>query len=77
MQAWKEDPLARQMLKYTGNGPGPDFMGIGSAQGQNFDISTALGREPHWLRPYGAGMQVITYSRPAGFTVFPPLPGGQ
>ena len=29
--------------------------------------------ECHWLRPYGAGMQVITYSRPPGFSLFPPV----
>ncbi len=51
----------------------PDFTGIGHAEGQTFDISTALGREPHWLRPYGAGMQVITYPRPANFSLFPPV----
>ena len=69
----REDPLAQQMLEHTGSGPGPDFTGVGSAAGQTFDISTALGREPHWLRPYGAGMQVITYSRPPGFSLFPPV----
>ncbi|MDE8347730.1 MAG: hypothetical protein POH28_16385 [Acidocella sp.] len=72
-QAWEDDSLAQQILDYTGNGPGPDFMGLGSAQGQTFDISTSLGREPHWRCPYGPGMQIITYSRPPGFTVFPAI----
>ena len=72
-QYWLDDPLAKQMLEYTGSGPGPDFTGVGHAEGQTFDISTALGREPHWMRPYGAGMQVITYSRPPTFAVFPPV----
>ena len=75
-EAWRDDALAQQMLDYTGSGPGPDFVGLGHAQGQIFDISTALGRESHWLRPYGTGMQIITYSRLPGFTVFPPSPGG-
>lgn len=56
-QYWREDPLAQQMLEYTGSGPGPDFTGVGHAERQTFDISTALGREPHWMRPYGAGVQ--------------------
>src|SRR5699024_2667327 len=62
----RADPLLRTLLKHT-HGPGPDFEGVGHLQGQIFDITTPAQVPAHLARPYGQGLNVITYQRPAGF----------
>ena len=45
----------------------PDFVGVGRAAGMTFDITTPAQAGRHLARPYGSGLNVITYTRPAGF----------
>jgi hypothetical protein len=67
------DPLLSQLFRHTGRGPRPDFVGIGSAKGQRFDITTNTARSmaEHLRRPYGNDLTIITYERPLDFRVFP------
>jgi hypothetical protein len=68
------DPLLRQLFNPVGiGGRGADILGVGPAQGLIFDITTS---NPgtiavHQARLYGQNLIIITYDRPAGFTVFP------
>ena len=61
-----DDPLLKSIYRYN-RGAGPDFFGTGPLQGQIFDISTPGQVPAHLARPYGQGLNVITYERPAGF----------
>jgi hypothetical protein len=64
-------PEARQMFQYKGGPNNPDFVGIGPARGMNFDITTAKQINAHLARPgYGQGLQICTYERSIGFSVF-------
>jgi hypothetical protein len=69
-----DDDLGNQIVQYTG-GPGggsmPDFVGVGPAQGQMFDITTpgqVASKAGKW---YGPNLITPTYVRPPGFTAFP------
>jgi hypothetical protein len=66
--------LGSQLVQYTG-GPGggsmPDFVGVGPAEGQVFDITTpgqAASKAGKW---YGPGLITPTYVRPITFRLFP------
>ena len=49
-------------------GPGqPDFIGVGKAAGMTFDITTPLQVPSHLARPYGSGLQMLTYQLSADF----------
>ncbi len=68
------DPLGQRLVRYTG-GPGsgsmPDFVGVGPAQGQMFDITTpgqVASKAGKW---YGPSLTAPTYVRPITFRVFP------
>jgi hypothetical protein len=65
------DPLTSQILRHVGGPNRPDFVGIGRAAGQQFDITTPLQINAHLARPYGRGLNISTYTRPGSFTVFP------
>jgi RHS repeat-associated protein len=47
---------------------GPDFVGIGRADGLTFDITTPGMVGAHLVRSYGSGLNIVTYTRPLGFT---------
>jgi hypothetical protein len=50
----------------------PDYVGIGPAEGMNFDITTPGQVGSHLARPgYGQGLNVITYQRAPGWTLPP------
>lgn len=51
----------------------PDFVGRGPLAGLNFDITTNTSASitAHVARPYGEGLNLIFYSRPPGFRLFP------
>jgi hypothetical protein len=66
--------LGSQLVQYTG-GPGggsmPDFVGVGPAEGQMFDITTpgqVASKAGKW---YGPGLITPTYVRPITFRLFP------
>jgi hypothetical protein len=70
-----QDPLHSTILDPAGIGRrGPDVLGIGPARGLRFDITTSSPRAiaAHLARPYSQNLIIITYDRPATFTVFPP-----
>jgi hypothetical protein len=61
----RDDSLLQSIFRHnTGNGP--DFFGQGTLQGQIFDITTPRQVRAHLARPYGQGLNIITYERPAG-----------
>lgn len=61
----RDSSQASQFLKYTGNGPGPDFIGLGKYTGMRFDITTPLQVQSHLNRSYGTNLNIITYERPS------------
>jgi hypothetical protein len=68
------DPLLSQLFNPAGVGArGPEILGVGSAQGLIFDITTSNPQTigAHLDRPYGQNLIIITYDRPPNFTVFP------
>jgi hypothetical protein len=48
-----------------------DFIGKGVLGGMNFDITTPGQIAAHMARPYGPGLNILTYIRPAIFNLFP------
>ena len=69
-----DNELGSQLVRYTG-GPGggsmPDFVGVGPAEGQVFDITTpgqAALKAGKW---YGSGLITPTYVRPIRCRLFP------
>jgi hypothetical protein len=63
-------PLHRSLFQPVGGASNPDFIGLGSAVGMNFDITTFGQINAHLARPiYGVGLNVIPYQRPLGWTV--------
>jgi hypothetical protein len=66
------DPLSKTLVRYTGGPRGgnmPDFIDY---TGQAIDITTPAGIAGKAGRWYGGpGLLTPTYTRPAGFTVFP------
>jgi hypothetical protein len=73
-QQIENSPEYSAMFRSVGGPNNPDFIGIGEAQGMNFDITTPGQVGAHLARPiYGDGLNVITYQRAQGW-VLPPLP---
>ena len=64
-------PIDRSFFHYVGGPSNPDFIGRGLLRGMNFDITTPRQVTAHLLRPYGPGLNIITYSRPPWFITFP------
>ncbi len=46
------DPIANQMLLYTGRGPGADLVGVGGARGSIFEVTTFKQLGTKLSRPY-------------------------
>jgi hypothetical protein len=70
-QEIRESPLHRQIFEYVSGPNNPDFVGRGIFAG-NLDITTPGQIGVHLAREgYGAGLQVVTYQRPATFKLFP------
>ncbi len=66
-------PTYGSILKPVGGPNNPDYIGIGTAEGMNFDITTPAHVPAHLARPiYGQGLNVITYQRAPGWTAPPP-----
>jgi hypothetical protein len=63
----RNSPLHRSILRPVGGPRNPDFVGVGSSNGMNFEITTPRSVASHMTRPYGPGLNVVTYQRPAGF----------
>jgi hypothetical protein len=61
----RSDPLLDSIFQWN-RGRGPDFMGRGLLQGQTYDITTPRQVGAHLARPYGQGLNVITYQRASG-----------
>ena len=66
-----DDTISPQLFKWVSGPNNPDFIGVGSAAGQTFDITTPGQIGAHLARPYGPGLQIMTYTRPQNFRVFP------
>jgi hypothetical protein len=49
------------LLSYTGRGAGPDFVGVGNAAGEYFDLTTAGAIPAHLARSYGPWLDFIIY----------------
>ena len=65
-------PELRSIFEHVGGPRKPDFIGKGAFERMNFDITTPGQVQAHLNRPgYGPGLNVVTYERPAGFTLFP------
>jgi hypothetical protein len=58
-------PQLRAMFEHLGGPNDPDFIGTGPLRGMKFDITTPAQVNVHLARPYGPGMDIITYKRPA------------
>ena len=58
------------ILLYTGRGAGPDFVGVGTAAGEYFDLTTPGAIGAHLRRVYGPWLEFVTYIRPPGFSGF-------
>jgi hypothetical protein len=70
-------PTYSSILQPVGGPNNPDYIGVGSAEGMNFDITTPGQVNAHLARPgYGQGLNIITYQRAPGWTL-PPLPATQ
>lgn len=75
-QEIRSTPALRRLFRHIGRSGGshPDFVGLGRYQGLTFDTTTNTVRQVrgHMRRPYATrDYSLITYDRPAGFTVFP------
>jgi RHS repeat-associated protein len=72
-QQVQASPELSQMFRHVGGPNRPDFVGrIGSeAVGMTFDVTTTAAAAAHQARPYGLGLQLITYERPETFRLFP------
>jgi RHS repeat-associated protein len=71
------NPSYQTILEPIGGANQPDYIGVGSAAGMNFDITTPGQVDAHLARPgYGQGLNIITYQRAPGWTL-PPLPATQ
>ncbi len=69
----REQPSLRSMFEHQGGPNRPDFIGRGAFDGLKFEVTTPGQVRAHLARPrYGLGLNVVTYQRPAGFTLFPP-----
>jgi hypothetical protein len=69
----REQPSLRLMFEHQGGPNRPDFIGRGAFDGLKFEVTTPGQVRAHLARPrYGLGLNVVTYQRPAGFTLFPP-----
>jgi RHS repeat-associated protein len=65
-------PILKRLYTYKGGKSQPDFEGRFMFRGIDFDITTPGQVSAHLTRPgYGPGLEVVTYRRPSGFTVFP------
>jgi hypothetical protein len=73
---WVDSSLVSDMIDPVGGPYNVDFTGVGSADGLNFDVTTdtVAQIEGHLGRDYGYGLDLITYSRRADFTLFPEPP---
>jgi len=63
--------FAASSFHYVGGPSNPDFVGRSLLRGMTFDITTPRQITAHLLRPYGPGLNIITYSRPPWFITFP------
>jgi len=62
------DPVLDGLYRHVGGPNNPDFVGRALFQGMDFDITTPGQAAAHLARPgYGAGLNIITYQRPAAF----------
>ncbi|HQN06345.1 MAG TPA: hypothetical protein PK569_02140, partial [Thermoanaerobaculia bacterium] len=69
------DPALNNLFKHVGGPFRPDFVGrLGAAAGLRFEITTQAAAAAHLRRRYGAGLNLVTYGRPAGFGLFPHIP---
>lgn len=67
----RRSPFLRHLYQHVGGPNNPDFVGRTIFRGINYDITTAAQIAAHLNRPYGPGLQIVTYTRPPGFTLFP------
>jgi hypothetical protein len=54
----------RKLFEHLGGPSKPDFIGLGKAKGQIFDITTRKSIAAHRRRPYGKSLKIATYNRP-------------
>ena len=65
-------PTYSSIFDVVGGPNNPDYVGMGPAEGLNFDITTPGQVGAHLARPgYGQGLNVITYQRAPGWTLPP------
>jgi hypothetical protein len=72
-QEIRDAPLHRRMFERYGGPNNPDFGGnvVGAGWGEAFDITTPGAVAEHLTRPYGPGLNIVTYQRPPLFKLFP------
>jgi hypothetical protein len=64
----RNDPELSRLFLHKGGPSNPDFIGVGSLLGENFDITTPGQVSVHLSRPgYGPGLKCIIYIRHVGF----------
>jgi hypothetical protein len=68
-----DSPLLSRLFERFGGPNSPDFVGRGAPLmwAETFDITTVQAVARHLTRPYGPGLNVVTYQRPPLFGVFP------
>ena len=69
----EKSPLHSKLFEHFGGPNNPDFAGRGAglAWGEAFEITTPQAVPRHLARPYGPGLNVVTYQRPPLFRLFP------
>jgi RHS repeat-associated protein len=69
----EQSALHTELFERVGGPNQPDFIGVGSAEGQSFDITTFTYKSivDHLNRPYGTALDFIYYSRPSNFVTLP------
>jgi RHS repeat-associated protein len=63
--------IDRLLFRPVGGPSNPDFVGKGILKGMNFDITTPGQVAAHLARPYGPGLNILTYIRSSTFSLFP------